>query len=217
MQQAILVHGVGRTPVSMLLLADRLRRLGYRVSLFGYFAAIESFTDITRRLTARLAKVARAPYLAVGHSLGGMLLRAAVGALPPGLRRPEHLMLLGSPAGVPRLAVRLQKRWLYQLALGDSGQRLADAGWMAALPRPDVPTTIVAGTAGWYGRWSPFGAEPNDGVVAVAETVLPGARRVELPAVHTLLMNSAAVATLIVQLGRARDVPGVTSCPIPPN
>ena len=33
-----------------------------------------------------------------------------------------------------------------------------------------VPYTIIAGTGGPRGRWSPFGSEPNDGIVAVSET-----------------------------------------------
>jgi hypothetical protein len=53
---------------------------------------------------------------------------------------------------------------------------------------PDVPCTVIAGTAGPVGRLSPFGDTPNDGVVSVCETVLPGAAHFTIPAWHTWMM-----------------------------
>jgi hypothetical protein len=61
-----------------------------------------------------------------------------------------------------------------------------------------VPYTIVAGTAGPRGRWSPFGDEPNDGIVAVSETpILDEDPVVRLPVTHTFMMNNAEVQAVI--------------------
>jgi translation elongation factor EF-Ts len=61
-----------------------------------------------------------------------------------------------------------------------------------------VPLTVIAGTKGWPPALSLFGREPNDGVVAVAETHLSGAAAVvELPASHTFMMNNRQVRTLV--------------------
>lgn len=189
----------------MLLLAARLRRAGVRCHLFGYVATVESFERIAARLVRRLEDVASAPYIAVGHSLGGVLLRAAIPTLPAAVRRPEHLFLLGSPHRSPRVAQRLQ-RWLpYGLVHGDCGQLLARPQRMAALPRPDVPTTVVAGTRGWHGRWSPFAREENDGVVAVGEVQVDGLPLVRLREWHTLLMNSRELCALIQSVLHASD------------
>ena len=196
-RSAVLVHGIGRTPASMLLLAARLRRAGLTCHLFGYLAAFESFDRITARLARRLQRVADGPYIAVGHSLGGLLLRAAVHALPSSVARPEHLFLLGTPNSSARVARRL-RRWLpYRLVHGDCGQLLADPSRIDAVPCPEVPMTLVVGTGGWRGRWSPFGSEENDGMVAVSEVVRDGAPLVRLPVWHTFMMNSRDVLELI--------------------
>jgi hypothetical protein len=196
--EAVLVHAIGRTPLSMLLLAGRLRRAGIRCHVFGYAAGFESFDRIATRLARRLRSVAARPYVAVGHSLGGVLLRAALNALPADVARPQHLFLLGSPSRTPRIARRLRRWWPYRLVHGDCGQLLADPGRMAALPLPGVPTTVVAGTRGWRGRWSPFASEENDGVVSVSEVQVRGLDLVRVPALHTFLMNSRDVFGLIL-------------------
>jgi hypothetical protein len=67
-----------------------------------------------------------------------------------------------------------------------------------------VPTTVIAGTRGWRGRWSPFAAEENDGVVAVDEVAIEGLDLVRVPAWHTFLMNSREVVALILGQARAR-------------
>ena len=192
-RHAILVHGLGRTPLSMLLLAARLRQRGIHCETFGYFAGGATFDGIAERLKARLSKQPEG-YLAVGHSLGGLLLRRAIaqGAPPPG-----HLFLLGTPNGASRLARQLKSKVLFKALAGDSGQLLADPGRVEALGGLDVPTTVVAGTAGPRLAKGPFGAEPNDGIVTLSEARLAGAELRTLPLLHTFLMNSAQVADLI--------------------
>ncbi|MBS1767574.1 MAG: hypothetical protein JST05_09265 [Acidobacteria bacterium] len=71
-RHAILVHGLGRTPLSMLLLAARLKQRGFSCETFGYFAGASSFEAIARRLESRLSQQPEG-YTAVGHSLGGLL------------------------------------------------------------------------------------------------------------------------------------------------
>ena len=192
-RHAILVHGLGRTPLSMLLLAARLRQRGFRCETFGYFAGGATFDAIAGRLKDRLADQPEG-YLAVGHSLGGLLLRRA---LAQGAPRPAHLFLLGTPNGASRLARQLRSKALFRILAGDSGQLLADLERIQGLGNLEVPTTVVAGTAGPRLRRGPFGAEPNDGVVALSEARLAGAELRALPLLHTFLMNSAEVADLI--------------------
>ena len=79
--------------------------------------------------------------------------------------------------------------------MGEMGQLLASESFMAALPQPLPQTWIYAGTKGPRGRFSPFGEEPNDGILLVAETqVAGGIPVVEIPASHTFIMNSRLVA-----------------------
>ena len=183
----ILIHGQGRTSRSLRLLGWRLQRHGHTVQYFGYSTQRERFVDIRARLTATLDQQDGA-YAVIGHSLGGILTRAA---LPLAGRPPQHLIMLGPPNNSPLLARMLKDNPLYQRLTADCGQKLADERFYAALPRPTVPTTIFAGTAGPRGRWSPFGFELNDGVVSVAETSLgPEYPTVLVPSIHTFIMNS---------------------------
>ncbi|MBS1785268.1 MAG: alpha/beta hydrolase [Acidobacteria bacterium] len=199
-RHAVLVHGMGRTPLSMLLLAARLRQRGIRSTTFGYFAGRGSFDAIAARLAERLSTQPEG-YLAIGHSLGGLLLRKAIACLPE-TARPAHLFLLGTPNQPSRLAQRLRHRPIYRALTGDAGQFLADEARLDALEDLDLPITVIAGTAGPTWAKGPFREEPNDGVVALAETRLAGAELRALPLLHTFLMNSAEVADLIAEKAR---------------
>ena len=194
----LLVHGLWRTPLSFMSLVRHVREWGGRTEQFGYAAIAQSYEIIVERLVQRLERLGEggAPYVVIGHSLGGILLRSALTSLPGLL--PEHLVMLGTPNRSPRLARRLGMRWTYRRLMGECGANLASESFYRALPVPPVPYTIVAGTAGPRGRWSPFGDEPNDGIVAVSETrIRDDDAVVLLPVTHTFMMNNAEVRAVI--------------------
>lgn len=196
--QILLVHGMGRTILSLYRLARDLRDAGHSAELLGYMAAIEPFERIVGRIHTRLSSLARdgRPYAVVGHSLGGLLIRAALarGPIDP---PPAHLIMMGTPNCSPRLARRYQRHWLYRWVNGESGQVLAQEDFFDQLPPPPVPYTIIAGTRGWR-KWSVFASEANDGVVAVRETCVSGTDMpVELPVGHTFMMNDPRVREVI--------------------
>lgn len=199
----LLLHGLWRTPLSFLSLVHRLRVWGHRPEQFGYAAIAQRYDAIVDRLVRRLERLAAqgAPYAVIGHSLGGVLLRSAIPRIagPP----PEHLIMLGTPNRPPRLAGRLGVHWVYRRLMGECGVNLTSADFYAALPVPAIPYTIIAGTAGPRGRWSPFGDEPNDGIVAVSETPVRDADAlVLLPVTHTFMMSNPDVQAVI---GRTLD------------
>jgi len=197
----LLVHGMGRTPLSLFRLARHLRRAGHRPRVVGYVTAVERFPTIRDRVRRRLELAAHSgrPYAAIGHSLGGLLLRAALGGWPAALPLPRHVIMLGTPNRPPRLARRLQRLWPYRLVNGECGRLLARAEFFTGLPPMAVPCTIVAGTGGWRGGWSPFGHDANDGVVAVAEAEMDGpAHLAQVPVRHTFMMNDRRVRALLL-------------------
>ena len=191
----LLLHGMGKSPLSMCRLGSRLRRAGMRTHYFGYSATLESFAGIVARLRRRCRRFRAGEWLAVGHSLGGLLLRAALAELPNG---PRHLFTLGTPNRSPMLARRLKHRLWFRLLHGDAGQLLGDSARMQALPPLCVRCTAIVGTRGWVGGRSPFGDEPNDGVVTVCETALEGAEVIQMPLVHTFIMDAREVAGVIL-------------------
>jgi hypothetical protein len=193
----LLVHGLWRTPWSFLLLNRQLHRWGYQPEQFGYAAVAQRYRSIVERLVQRLeALAANGPYAVIGHSLGGVLLRSALPLVSK--PAPLHFVMLGTPNRSPRLAQALGARWVYRQLMGECGGNLASPGFYASLPVPQVPYSIVAGTAGPRGRWSPFGMDLNDGIVAVRETLVRDDDPVvALPVTHTFMMNDSGVQEVI--------------------
>jgi hypothetical protein len=202
--RVLLVHGLGRTRLSMLRLALYLRRHGVEPHHFGYVPAFTRFDAITLRLQHHLEALAEADYVAVGHSLGGLLLRKAIALLNPGTRPPQRLIMLGTPNHSPRLGRRVAPWPVYRIISGDSGRLMASVDRTASLPVPSIPMTIVAGTAGPRWTWGPLAGLVNDGLVAVHETRLnAGEEFIELPVRRTFMMNNPRVREIILSRCRA--------------
>ncbi len=202
--KAILIHGMGRTPASMAILSRRLRARGLSTCALGYVAAFESFKPCVERLAERIRRIAGgAPFLLVGHSLGSILVR---GSLPKIADLPlAACVLLAPPQRVCRAARFFSGHPLYRWVNGEMGQLLADPAFFADLSLPQVPTTVFAGNAGPRAAWLPFEGEPNDGILAVEETrARDGDEVIEVPALHTFIMNSRWVAEGIIEMAGVR-------------
>jgi hypothetical protein len=190
----LLLHGQGRTSNAMRLLGLRLRWLGHEVQYFEYYTRREKFADIKVRLIQTIKEnfPQDQPYMIVGHSMGGLLARASLPELDGHL--PLHLVLLASPSRPPLLAPRAARSRIYRRITTDCGQRVADPEFYKSLPKPTVPTTIIAGSGGPRSRWLPYGYEANDGAMSVQETSLgPEVEVIQVPSIHTFIMNSRKV------------------------
>jgi pimeloyl-ACP methyl ester carboxylesterase len=179
----------------------RLRRAGISASTFGYFVSTQDFESIAKRLSREIEQLAaRGDYIVVGHSLGGVLLRAALSALPAGVAQPRHVFLLGSPVQPARLAIRLANNPLYRLLTSDCGALLGSASRMASVAPIDVASTAVVGVRGIPLTRRQFGDEANDGVVAISEVSADWQHaQVQLAVIHTALPASSRVADIILQ------------------
>lgn len=199
--QALFIHGMGRTPLSGWGLLRTLRAQGIDTSTFGYATALQNFSQIANRLSLQIVRLAEAgEYILIGHSLGGVLLRAALAALPAGTRAPTRVFLLGSPTQPARLAKMLSRNPIFRMATGDCGQMLGSEARMQAVPPITTPTTGVFGNRGMPVTALAFRGEPNDGVVSVSETTAPWiAEEVIVPVVHTFLPTSERVAAIILE------------------
>ena len=197
---AFFVHGMGRSPVSGLPMLWRLRRSGMSASTFGYMVSLEKFERIKQRLLTAIVKTAaQGDYVVIGHSLGGVLLRAALNELPVAVPQPRRVFLLGSPVRASRLAQKLCRNPIYRLLTGECGQLLASASLMAELGPVRAPMSGIVGVRGVNHARGPFRGEPNDGVVSVSEVSAEWITDVvSLPIVHTLLPASKAVAEVIL-------------------
>jgi len=199
--QALFVHGMGRSPLSGWRLLARLRRAGFRTHTLGYATPLQTFDSIKKRLVVQLEALSATDddYIVIGHSLGGVLLRAAIAGLPPGTHPPRQIFLLGSPIQAARLAQALQRHWLYRILAGDCGQLLASPARMAAIGSTPIPTLCILGITGWKGRLNPFEGAENDGIVSVLEARAPWAEKeIRIPAIHTCLPSNRQVSGIIL-------------------
>lgn len=192
---------MGRTPLSGWRLLRRLRRAGLKTTTFGYSVVFKNFDATVARLRTRIALLAATDdYIVIGHSLGGVLLRAALNSLPAGVALPRHVYLLGSPVLASRIATRLQQNRLFRILAGDCGQLLGSADRMNAIGPPAVPVTGIVGTRGIANWFGVFGDEVNDGLVSISEVSAPWLTNcVQVPVFHTLLPSSTRVADTILQ------------------
>ncbi len=175
----ILVHGLWMNAPSLLPLAKRLEGQGYAVHRHGYASCRDSLDQNTAQLTDMLqdARQHFGPVHLLGHSMGGVLaLSACIKAGSPGDGRPVRLVMMGSPYQGAHCAHTLSQVSLLAPLFGHTLPE-----WLAR-PRPLLPDWLELGTlAGTLARglgrlFVPSLPEPNDGVVAQTETVVPGAR-----------------------------------------
>jgi len=192
-----LIHGMGRSPLSMAPLAWHLRRQGHSTSSFGYSVRARALDAIAEGFLAHVDAGLRArpgePYAIVGHSLGNIITRVLTDRLP---ERLAGFVMLAPPNNSPSLARAFGRRRIYRAFTGDAGQRLGDTAFYAALPRPSAPCLIIAGN-----RTTPLlpyrGEAESDGIVSVDETRLEGVRHEVVPAVHSLIMNHPRARQII--------------------
>jgi pimeloyl-ACP methyl ester carboxylesterase len=198
---------MGRSPLSGRRLLVRLRAQGITTHAFGYATPFQDFASIRKRLVTRIDDLsAQGDYVLIGHSLGGVLLRAAVASLPAGARLPRRIFLLGSPVRPARLARKLRRNWVYRVLAGDCGQLLASEAGMAQIGPGTIPITSILGVTGWNGRLSPFQDEANDGIVAVSELSAEWiAEEIRVPLIHTYMPSSSRVAQIILERLAVQD------------
>ena len=179
-----LVHGMGRTPISMFLLGRRLEGAGYRVASFGYLSTTGSVADLGAALARRVGELAgEAPCVHfVGHSLGNIIVRWLLAHERP--TRAGRVVMLAPPNQGAAVADRWA-RWVGWAIPTIHELRTHPETPARTLPLPgDVDVGIIAGL--------------RDAKVRVHETHLDGARdHTVVPSHHTFIMNRADVHRLI--------------------
>jgi triacylglycerol esterase/lipase EstA (alpha/beta hydrolase family) len=216
----VLLHGFGGVPVQTALLASRLRRAGYAVFNPFYPSWRWSLDRIVDHLHPRIAAFADrtgGPLHCVGHSMGGLVLRAWLARHRPAML--GRTVLVGTPNGGSEMADLLYRLRLHGPVLNRAGAVLRttrEPDVQALLGTVDYPLGVIAGDH----RRNPllalnpvptlnplfadriFGA-PHDGKVSVAATHVAGqADHIVMPVAHTAMLYSAPVAKQIVHFLR---------------
>jgi pimeloyl-ACP methyl ester carboxylesterase len=195
-EAVVLIHGLWMPALVMAVLARRLRRAGWATFRFAYSSRHVALRENAAALAAFVQDIDAPRVHFVAHSLGGLLLMQLLQdapGLPPG-----RVVLLGTPYRGSHVANCLSRhawgRWLCGLSL--DGALLGDGPrWTG-----ERELGIIAGNVPIGAGWAVSGlAKPNDGTVAVAETVVAGRTdAITLPVTHSGLVFSAAVARQLV-------------------
>lgn len=188
----VVVPGLWVPPFLMRPLSRRLADDGHRAVRFGYRSVRSTLEENADALVAYCRRLA-APLDFVAHSLGGVVVAAALDRAPELAAR--RCVLIGTPfadchagrrfaryPGGATLLGRTLRQWLAQdrPALG----RRCEVGVIAG--------DLSAGLGCLVAADLPL---PNDGVIALAETAVPDMRaRIVVPVAHTAMMFAPRVA-----------------------
>jgi len=176
--QVILLHGLGRTPISMTKLAFALEQQGYRVYNPIYNSLSDSYQEILGSLDAKITDWVNPqhPVHFVGHSFGGILIRGLLAKHPEW--NQGRCVMLGSPNKGTKTASFMLSHWWYKHFIPKVTADLAPGSeLLMSLPEPEIETGIIAGNVdfniaipvSWYYKKATDNA-PGDGVVELSNT-----------------------------------------------
>ena len=217
----LLLHGHGRTGLSLSFLASELGAEGY-ATLAPSYGMRRTMAEILAFLGPRVdafEKTLDGPMHIVTHSLGGLVARALIASHRPS--RLGRVVMLAPPNNGSELADLLFDLKLSATVLGPVGGVLRTHRLRqdeALLGPVDYELGIVAGNVSLTPIPERILPRPHDGKVSVASTRLDGmADHIVVPVPHSLMMlHPASVGQAIGFLadGHFRHAPGGGSPPL---
>jgi len=196
--RVVLVHGLWLNGPSMALLGWRLARNGFVVSRFSYWSVLRGLDANVERLMAFCSRFESDRLHLVGHSLGGVLI---LNAIARGLKVHRAVLM-----GIPYQG-SISATGLARVAIGKHivGRTLTD--WLHKDKSPSWGNTQIGVLAGdravGFGKLISPLPLPNDGVVSIEETRVPGATdSIVLPVFHTAMPFSRVSARAVADFLR---------------
>jgi pimeloyl-ACP methyl ester carboxylesterase len=194
-ETVVLIPGLWFPAVGLRYLGHHLGRRGYDVRYFSYPSVRHDLRENAARLNAFLAGIEVPVIHLVGHSLGGILIRALFRFHPQ--QKPGRVVTLGSPHGGSVVARRKNASRAWRRLMGRGvAQMLLGVDWPA--PGRDIGT--IAGRRS-FGLGRVAGGRlpmPNDGLLTEDETRIAGATDVlALPVSHSGMLFSPEVARAV--------------------
>jgi pimeloyl-ACP methyl ester carboxylesterase len=185
-EAVVLMHGLWLSGAFLFFLARHLRRCGFWVHTFSYSSVRKDLRANAADLQAFVARLDAPVVHFVGHSLGGIVIRALFHYFPQ--QRPGRIVTLATPHGGSHVGERIARSRLGLRMLGASVRQLlarVPQGW--TLPERDIG--VISGTVPiGAGRLFSNRRDTGDGLLTLDEAGLPGATdAIELRVAHTAM------------------------------
>ena len=193
-ETVVLLHGLARSNLAMKTMAKRLVASGYNVQQVGYKSIGEMPEDVLKDISEQIndcCSKLKTPVHFVGHSLGGVLVRAYLGEQSvPNLGK---VVLIGSPNKGTPIVDGFQGKWWMKFA-GETANALGTdgKGFLSTLIAPTYPLGVIAGVA--EAGMSDQIPGDDDGLVPLESTKVEGMNDfIILPVSHADMREDAAV------------------------
>lgn len=189
----ILVHGLWMTGLELRWLGRQLEAGGFTVRYCRYSSWRGTLRDAAEKLRRLVEQQGSGTIHLLGHSLGGIVIAKMLEDGDP--LNLGRIVLLGSPQQGSALATVLERYRACRHILGPVACEGIIRNRPASLAGHEL--LVIAGTLSFgFGRFFGIPA-PNDGTVAAAETVVPGARQILVRASHMgMLFSRVATAQI---------------------
>ncbi len=199
-----LVHGLGRTKNSMMIMKHHLKKEGYRVVSFSYDSRNLSVDSAVHKLKTAVSNElnkASAPdkLHIVTHSLGGILTRKMFESETP--EQLGRVVMLAPPNKGSELPDKLGKISLYKKVTGPAGMELGTGkgAYPTRLGVVNFELGIIAGDRSLNPFYSSLVKGKDDGKVSVESTKVEGMSDfLVMHTSHTWIMNRKAVRKQVV-------------------
>jgi len=200
-EQVVLLHGLGRSGRAMYLLRKRIGEAGFITHSVSYDSLKESPDLILEQVGLEIGECCKDNGLTVhfvGHSLGGLIIRAYLDQRP--LDNLGRVVLLGTPNQGSKLVDKYGEEWLLRI-MGPTVRELGtgEGSFPNRIGAPYYPIGIIAGTSSSNPLTSESLPGPDDGLISVESTKLEGMTDfLQVDTSHSRLRYNETVAKEVV-------------------
>ncbi len=192
----VLLHGFARHNAAMSKLARRLDDAGFHVERVGYGSINKTPAQIVKDISKQIddcCATHNRPVHLVGHSLGGLLIRAYL--QENSIENLGRVVLIGTPNQGSELVDRFRNKW-WMFVLGPTAKSLGtdSESFPSSLLAPYYPVGVIAGQT-THDKNEHLLPGKDDGLISVESTKLEGMDDfIVLESGHSMMRNDKGVA-----------------------